>query len=344
MENNVHEDEISLKELIQSLLKHWKLITVITAAALAFAGLYGWVIASPTYESTMEGIINVHESASTKYGGYPFPTRNKMDFLSVVHSEIVLTKTINDFELDTTYDRFVERITIENEEGSNTFSFILTGEDPVETKEMVEKLTDNFLNELSLFYREKAIDHFIKSYTLSLTNYEEEETRLNKRIADTQELLETVEPTITLKKLVASDPVLAAEILNQEGKTIEDISDDMMIEEVINPHYNSLQGEAIALQKDIDGLYIARDKIQRFLAELRQEKSNLMTYRQNPEGELVGEGSLDVMDRQIYVNSSATLPINPIAPRKMMIIAIAGVLGLMLGVFTAFFIEYWKKS
>ena len=35
---------------------------------------------------------------------------------------------------------------------------------------------------------------------------------------------------------------------------------------------------------------------------------------------------------------------NPVAPNKKMNIAIAAVLGLMLGVFIAFFIEYWKSS
>ena len=49
-------------------------------------------------------------------------------------------------------------------------------------------------------------------------------------------------------------------------------------------------------------------------------------------------------DASIIIISPAVEPTNPVAPNKKMNIAIAAVFGLMLGVFIAFFIEYWKTS
>ena len=54
--------------------------------------------------------------------------------------------------------------------------------------------------------------------------------------------------------------------------------------------------------------------------------------------------SSDIGDASIIIVSPAVEPIKPIAPNKKLNVAIAGVLGLMLGVFTAFFTEYWKES
>lgn len=47
---------------------------------------------------------------------------------------------------------------------------------------------------------------------------------------------------------------------------------------------------------------------------------------------------------EVKVVSTAFEPRYPIAPRKKLIVAIAGVVSLMLGVFMAFFLEFWQKN
>jgi uncharacterized protein involved in exopolysaccharide biosynthesis len=41
---------------------------------------------------------------------------------------------------------------------------------------------------------------------------------------------------------------------------------------------------------------------------------------------------------------NAPLPEEPVSPRKMLNMAVAGVLGLMVSVFLVFFLEFWRKS
>ncbi|HMM70395.1 MAG TPA: Wzz/FepE/Etk N-terminal domain-containing protein, partial [Gudongella oleilytica] len=53
MEHQNNYDEISLRELIEALLRQKKLIAVITAAAIALAGIYSFIILKPTYEASM---------------------------------------------------------------------------------------------------------------------------------------------------------------------------------------------------------------------------------------------------------------------------------------------------
>ena len=46
----------------------------------------------------------------------------------------------------------------------------------------------------------------------------------------------------------------------------------------------------------------------------------------------------------VVVSSEAMVPLRPVAPNKALNVAIAGVLGIMVGVFIAFFKEYWISS
>ncbi len=52
----------------------------------------------------------------------------------------------------------------------------------------------------------------------------------------------------------------------------------------------------------------------------------------------------DIGATSIIVASEAIVPVNPVAPNRMLNIAIAVVLGVMLGVFVTLFVAYWKKS
>jgi succinoglycan biosynthesis transport protein ExoP len=46
---------------------------------------------------------------------------------------------------------------------------------------------------------------------------------------------------------------------------------------------------------------------------------------------------------EVRLASGASVPISPVGPRKKMNTAIAGFLGLFVGVFAAFFVEYWQS-
>jgi uncharacterized protein involved in exopolysaccharide biosynthesis len=46
----------------------------------------------------------------------------------------------------------------------------------------------------------------------------------------------------------------------------------------------------------------------------------------------------------LQVGSTAAVPEKPVGPRRMMNTAIAGALGLMLGVFGVFVLEWWQDE
>ena len=344
MKERMYDDEISLKELIQVLINQWKVIVGITLIAAILGGFYGFVIASPSYESRIEGTISIPETVDTKYGSYPFPSTNNMDYLSMIKSGRVLSRTINTLDLETTVERLAERITINNEEDSSLFSFLVAAQEPEKAQELVETLTGYFIEEVNVVYKAKAVDYFSRQYFVDYQSYEETEIRLQRDLENTQELIETIEPTITLRRLILNDPVYAASIAAERNMSLEDLSEEMMLEEVINPHYSSLQGEIISIRQQLDDLQLAKEHNERYLAELEAEKINLLTYRNEGDQSVMTDGLLEVIQSRVLVNERGSMPENPVAPRKMLILAIAIVLGGMIGIFIAFFKAYWNNE
>lgn len=344
MEERMYEDEISLRELIMVLFDHWKTIVGAILIAAILGGGYGFFIANPVYESRMEGTISIPQSTETKYGNYLFPSTNTMDYLSIIKSNRVLSRTINTLDLDTTVESLGERITINNEKESSLFSFVIAAESPEKAQELIETLTTYFIEEVNIVYKAKAVDYFNRQYFVEYQSYEEAEIRLQRDLDNTENLIKTVEPTITLRRLVLNEPIYAASLAAERNISIDDLSDEMMLEEVINPQYEELQAKLINLMQQVDELQIAKERNERYLAELEAEKKNILLYRNNGDKSLLTAGLLEVMQSQVLVNGQGSFPENPIAPRKILILAIAIALGGIIGVFMAFFKAYWNSG
>ncbi len=141
-----------------------------------------------------------------------------------------------------------------------------------------------------------------------------------------------------------------------------------MEREAANEVYNALKGQAMSLEAQLSGMEArkktmteAAGEVQIELKELestllekaierdqlqREYDSALETY-----GALIQEyGKTQVYSMSEEVNagvrivSSALPPKEPISPRKMLNVAIAGVLGIFVGIIAAFVAEYWGKT
>jgi Capsular polysaccharide biosynthesis protein len=344
MENNNYEDEISLKELIMTLIKHKWLILITTVIVLSLGFVYAYIISDEVYEASLVGVISVSETATTKYGEYTFPSTNKMDYLNVILSEEVLSKVINNLKLNMTTHGLRSNIKLITEKDSSTFEINATAKSSEEATQLVTEVSDVFLKEINYSYKEKAIDVFLRSYFVSINSNQETLEQQQKTLEALKQQLASISPTITLKKLVTSDPVLAAEIAREKGVPIESLSKEMMMEEIINPDYESLSAEAVSSETTIESIKIALAKNEKFYQELKDEEAAMHNYYVNGESEALKTGSLEFMLSKISMNTMPSFSSDPIAPRKMMILAISGVLGLMMGVFFAFFKGYWENN
>ena len=213
------------------------------------------------------------------------------------------------------------------------------------------------------------------SKLLMLTNYKtqivEKEVELNKvksgLTAAEQELKITPKIFIT-KKSVGDDPLLNQILAETKGTSVKNTAQVTMESEEMNEGYISLRTKVsdykIAVSELSRELDMVKTKIETTQKELEgiqleladkeynqgliQRKADLSqgiydAFLNKYEETRIAE-STEVGDPTINIISQAFVPERPTGPRKMLNLAIAGVLGIMIGVFIIFFKYYWQIS
>jgi uncharacterized protein involved in exopolysaccharide biosynthesis len=189
-----------------------------------------------------------------------------------------------------------------------------------------------------------------------------EKESLEKQLAETPPLL------VTQKSLI-DDPLLLQVAVGSGGEgDFKELAGIQFLSEEANPVYLELEAglknknvEIDALSKEIEETALAVSSLESELAELRAEylekwkeqerlereisylESTLKTL-EDSYLELQMVSALDPEEASFTVVAPAFPPEKPVQPRKMLNMAIAGVLGLMIGIFLAFFLHYWETS
>ena len=343
MEQQNYDDEISLRELILVLVRNWKLIIGCTAVFAVGMLIYLLVLASPVYQSELRGITNLH-IVSTKYGDYDFSLSSPTDYLSVARGDGVLIKVMDAFDVGGTVEGFRGRIEINEVEDSGRISYTMTAGDPDEAKAMLEMMRDLTMESLETRYLKLAVDSFVKKHEFAISQLQDQIMSESKRIDAMNNELELIEPTVTLKKLAIADPTFAANLAEERGVQIESLTDEFLLEEEINPHYLFQEGLIVEAKNALYLIEAELEKSERYLSELKEKQEIIREYTTTGDATRYNEMDLRVFDNQIVFNEMASYPETKIAPRNGLNMAIAVVLGGMLGVFLAFFKAYWTEE
>lgn len=344
MENRYIEDEISLKELILNLIEYKKLIALITVVAIVLGGLYAFVLSDEIYEVSTEGTMMISETASSKYGTFTFPSTFKGDFLGVITSEEVLSKVITTLGLEYSTETLSKKITVNSEEDSSNFEIVVQDTDRELASSILKTINEAYINAINMKYKKLAVDLFERDYYVTIRSLEESIVKQEANLDGYRAQLETIPQVITLKKLLTSDPSLAAQIARDRGVSIESLTDEMMLEEIQNPNYSSLEQTIIGAESSLNNSVISLKQNTELYEELKAEKTAIEAYYNDGKTDTLNGGSLEFMRSRISISPYFSAPETPVAPRKALILAISGVLGVMMGVFVAFFMAYWKNS
>lgn len=161
----------------------------------------------------------------------------------------------------------------------------------------------------------------------------------------------------------ASFSKLASEVSGKEFLLLENLSFNS---EQLNPLYTDLgkriacsminrdryQSEAAQLQKNINTYRTRIELLKKELAGQELTKSRLERIRNtaNSVYDVVSQKSAEIRiavttkTGTVKIVSLAHEPGQPVGPGKKRIILIGGILGLFLGIFVAFFTDYWQRT
>jgi uncharacterized protein involved in exopolysaccharide biosynthesis len=106
----------------------------------------------------------------------------------------------------------------------------------------------------------------------------------------------------------------------------------------INARLTELEPEILALQERYEQASNEANRLSR-ARDLAQE--TYLTLARKLEEARIGAQEAN---GTLYLASYAAVPARPVAPRRLFNTAVAGMLGLMIGVLLAFAIEFWRQN
>jgi uncharacterized protein involved in exopolysaccharide biosynthesis len=183
---------------------------------------------------------------------------------------------------------------------------------------------------MDVMIKDRAVSYYYKDFTVQLESIENELNKTREVLAKNEELL-------------ANTP----ETINQEaaaGELQTDTTNYVVLENIINPNYTTLENSIIENKQMIFDLESSINMYEKYLEELKVEQAALDKYYQSGKAGKIEASVMDVVDVSIYQPSEPVAPTRKSSPNTLKNTVIGGVLGGMLSVFVVLFKAYWKKE
>lgn len=390
-------EEIELRELIEILIKGRKTIAIITLVAVLIATVFSFIIAKPTYEAKMvlmtsnlgsnEKVNNANIDPSNIEEMLDvisrFPTFNLETYRQQIKSPEVLSKTIDDLNLQNKYtiSGLGNKIVLETVNDTQMITIKMQDSNPEEAAAIVNKLGENFMD----FVTDKAKENANRTFSYVESQMDIEKGKYEETLLELKELLSEPRGAQELElELISSFEQITLYKSNLNDLEIKRDALEKAIEE--SQSYSSNRGSMIVKPNLGESLNISFDdtnkvlavdlaetegriestneqivKLQKHIEELQVEYQD-RKYEEDVVGQKVAIAkntyesfvakyeelkvaeTAKIGELSISVVSSAYPPASPIGPRKALNLAISMVLGLMIGVFVTFFKAYWESS
>ena len=143
--NELNEDEnveIDLIELIHELLMHWKTIVISVVLVAIIFGAYSKITYVPEYEASAEMYVFSKSTSITSMADIQIGTSLTNDYEYVITGRSVLSKVINNLELNYTYEELKEHVTVENPEDTRVLKILVRNTDIDEAKAIADEMVN----------------------------------------------------------------------------------------------------------------------------------------------------------------------------------------------------------
>ena len=391
-------EEISLRELIEILIKRKTLIIATTIIAILAAGIVSFFVLDPVYETRMvlmasqftdklqtnqiegDGIDSILNSLSQ------FPTMTLETYRQQIKAPRVMRETIANLGLEEEYDieSLANAINLETVKDTNLITIKMEHEDPEKAAEIVNKVGENFVN----FVSDKAKEHATNSSAYVEGQLVIEKEKLEEVLKELQEFLseprgvseldrelearleqiteyktKLTDLKIRQQSIEAALPVANKEAGNTNRIVLNHSADGSINNGQLLMGNSStlLKIEKAEVEADIknigEAITTLQQQIEDIQVELQEKKheERLINHRVDlaeqtydafvkKYEELRVTESSQIGDATITIISRAYPTTKPVGPRKTLNVAIAAVLGVMIGTFIAFFKEYWEST
>lgn len=315
-------EELTLRELIDIILREKWIIALVTALCVLVTGVYSFYIAQPVYEvktrfvvapvrlsgsDSVSAQINVPEDGGQDSGGIIKSIASDLMIIKNINSTV--SALLSDYELNMDVYKYELTSPTMLQRAIDELNLPLDWRG-LKSKVGVAPMKDASNKDTSTI--EVTVNYNNPEVAVNIANflYTEFDKKVNQRILD---------------KSGAATRFITAQKDVEMQKYLDAVARMSELEEI--------RAESIENQKEYDDL-----KHKAALAKKTYEAYH--NKLDEFEKEILVRENLPV----VRVVMSPYMPTNPIAPKKALNVAVAAMLGLMAGIFLAFFKDYWANS
>ncbi|TFB19291.1 hypothetical protein E3U55_11305 [Filobacillus milosensis] len=310
--NDHMEEEISLREIIETLWEGKWIIAGVTAIIVALAAIYSFVIATPTYESKATVVINKTDLPTGSLTEYTDNATSRDVVVQVMQSPEVMQRTKKNLNLEEkTVASLQNNINVSVPKENETLIHISQeGAD----RELISTIIKEVIANTESVIKEDLKDYFTSYEKLYQEKMQEEEEALTQYLEEYNALEEANGlPLLVLFQQNASGTQY---VLEANEELLQELRD---LEKITQVEYEQIN------------------------AKIDHANENYKNYSIKYEDAKTAN-TLNIVEERIGTLSSAYAGIDPVSPNKLLNIAIGFVLGLMVSVFIVFIRAYWKNS
>lgn len=331
------EEEISIREIIETVWNGKYFIIVITVLAMILSGFFSFLVLNPVYETaSLVRSINKHTTEDTN-------SNNDLNsFAETIKSNSSMNRVLEKLKLDRTKYNISDikrMVTVAPIRDTNVIKIAVKGTN--------SKLVTNIANVLA-FEMGARMEISDRSQTIVSANNRlleiESLVEITQSEIDTaKEQLKSVPEKLETQKSLSTDAYLLSIAGESSSIDSKDLGAIQFSEEEINPTYLELQSSVATASLNLSKLVAEQNSIKK----MNEQNQLKITELENQ----VDEASLKAQSSQRLLNgfqavfiSPALLPDEPTGPNKLFNVAIAAVLGLFISGIILFFKQYWKKG
>lgn len=327
MEQNI--EEISLREIIEIVLRGKKIIIYTTLIAIIASALISLFVLSPTYQVTTALIVkNIKGAESSSVIG---SLMNEQEIpintlISAFDNAITGPKMLAEVrkispeweEIQST--TLKEIIKVELVKDTTNVNITVSAHTPKDAVTLANIVTFRFKQ----YVEDQNYDTLASKVQTVKRQMEVDINLIQDKIKKSEEELNNLDQYIVYKKSIVEDPYLQELAARLGNTSVVNLSNLSVENEEPNPAY-------LKMLDDVTNNKLALSNLESQYAELTKAEAELK--------EIAKETGM-----KASIVRDVIEPENPISPNKKLNVAIAAVLGFMVSVFYVFFMDYWRSS
>ena len=144
------EETISLQDLFKTLKKRMTLIILLTIIAVTVSGLISFLLLTPIYQSSTQILINQEKADVTAFNSQDIQTNLQLinTYNVIIKSPAILSKVIEQLDLDMTPTDLNSQITVNNEQDSQVVNISVQDPNPSVAVDIANTTANVFQNEI----------------------------------------------------------------------------------------------------------------------------------------------------------------------------------------------------